>query len=103
LGILVREEALMPKLPFNEVWSRIIANEGRLFTMVRGGTFTYKACGNYIKRFRKGCIDVDISASAFEQAYARCPLGKVADVQDLWAPAFLYAILMDSAIKKSDW
>jgi hypothetical protein len=82
------------------VWSRIAAHAGEDFRLVRGDLFQYEVPGNYllpVGRVRH------LSRTNFAKALDRLPLENTRSVSDLQGPSYVYAILMDSRIRRSDW
>jgi hypothetical protein len=83
-----------------EVWSRIRAHEGEDFALVRGDVFRYEMFDNYLRpvdRVRH------LSRSNFAKALPRLPLQNTTDVSDLQGPSYVFAILMDKRIRRTDW
>lgn len=85
---------------FEVIWKRIQAHSGETFTQIRGGEFTYKAGDGYIALDR---TNQNIPRSHFEEAFQLVPLPDTISVQHLRGPSYIYAILMDSRIRLSDW
>lgn len=84
------------------VWSRIEAHAGEEFTLTRGDTFQYEVPvpGNYLRpigRVRH------LSRTNFAKALDRLPLENTRSVADLQGPSYVFAILMDHRIRRSDW
>lgn len=82
------------------IWSRIEACEGALFRQMRGKEFSYRITGNSIIL---STTNRSISKKTIEQALEFVPLYETTPVQHLQAPSYLYAILMDSRIRKELW
>lgn len=82
------------------VWNRIVANSGKPFHQMRGREFTYSARGRTIYLHTTNRM---ISRTAIEKALERVPLENTATVQDLSAPSYIWGILMDERIRRSDW
>ena len=82
------------------IWQRIIETEGQHFRQIRGGEFTYKILGNQISLDR---TNRNISKNTFAQALENVPLKNTIPLQRLQAPSYLYAILMDTRIRRNDW
>ena len=85
---------------FSEVWHRIERNAGQTFSQKRGGEFSYI--------IRGGCVVPDrtnqqLPKSEFEKAFELMPLDRVALLQSLRGPSYLFAILMDERIRNGDW
>ena len=85
---------------FDIVWKRIQAHSGENFTQIRGKEFTYHAENGYIALDQ---TNQNISQSDFEKAFQLVPLPGTTPVQNLRGPSYIYAILMDSRIRLSDW
>lgn len=84
----------------DEVWSRITAHTGEKFYQIRGGEFTYEVSGGHVHPDR---TKQQIPKSHFEEALGYVPLENTIPVQHLRGPSYIYAILMDSRIRQSDW
>ncbi|MBM4761436.1 hypothetical protein [Bacillus sp. B15-48] len=82
------------------VWERIKEHEGQVFKQIRGGEFTYVIKGNTLKLSR---TNRSVSKSIFNEALKYVPLENTVPLQNLQAPSYLFAILMDNRIRKSDW
>ncbi|MFC9778383.1 hypothetical protein [Paenibacillus chitinolyticus] len=82
------------------VWERIIENEGQTFKQIKGEEFTYAVKGNVIQLNR---TNRSVSKSTFIEAFKYVPLSNTVSLQHLQAPSYLFAILMDSRIRKNDW
>ena len=85
---------------FEEVWTRIQSHAGEVFVQIRGGEFTYFAHEGYIVPDR---TNHNLPRAHFEAAFELVPLENSASIQNLRGPSYLYAILMDSRIRRSDW
>ena len=84
----------------DEVWSRITTHAGEKFYQIRGGEFTYEVSGGHVHPDR---TKQQIPKSHFEEALGYVPLENTIPVQHLRGPSYIYAILMDSRIRQSDW
>ena len=82
------------------LWERIIENEGQTFKQIKGGEFTYTVKGNVIELSR---TNRSVSKNTFMEALKYVPLVNTVPLQHLQAPSYLFAILMDSRIRKNDW
>lgn len=83
-----------------EIWTRIGAHEGGEFALIRGQRFTYEVFAGYLRpvgRVRH------LSKTNFANALARVPFENPASIKDLQGPSYVYAILMDDRIRRSDW
>ena len=90
----------MVEVTFELIWKRIESHAGEVFTQIRGGEFSYQAHKGYIELDR---TNQNIAQSDFEEAYHLLPLPNTVPVQHLRGPSYIYAILMDSRIRLSDW
>jgi len=88
------------KRDIKEVRDRIVANEGKIFYLVRGGEFNLKVKGNLIVLSR---TNRSVAKSVFEEALEFVPLENTTPLQLLQAPSYLYAILTDERIKYDLW
>lgn len=84
----------------SEIWRRIEQHAGEEFRQLGGRPFTY--------RIRSRCVvpsttKRQIHRSEFEKALNLVPLENTVPVQHLQGPSYIYAILMDSRIRGSDW
>ena len=85
---------------FNQIWNRIKAHEGEIFTQIRGGEFTYSVEGGTIVLDR---TNQNIPKKHLEKASTLLPLSNTVAVQHLRGPSYIYAILMDKRVRQSDW
>ena len=83
-----------------EVWNRIVSHSGQTFHQMRGKPFTYTARGRTIYLHTTNRM---ISRTAINGALSRVPLKNTVAVQDISAPSYVYGILMDHRIRRSDW
>ena len=82
------------------VWQRIKDHEGEIFHQKLGGEFTYTVKGNTLYLSRTNRL---VSRGTIEKALRYVPLENTVPIQNLQAPSYLYAILMDKRIKMNDW
>jgi hypothetical protein len=87
-------------IDFEIIWRRVKACQGETFEQIRGGKFTYQLDGNVLIPDR---TNQNLPRAHFEEAASLLPLENTAPVQHLRGPSYLYAILSDSRIRKSDW
>jgi hypothetical protein len=87
-------------VPFETIWQRITSLEGETFTQIRGGEFTFKLVGTSLALDRTNQV---ISRDQFEQAAALLPFTDTQPLQHLRGPSYLFAILTDRRVRKSDW
>ena len=85
---------------FEEVWTRIQSHAGEVFVQIRGGEFTYVAHDGYVVPDR---TNQNLPRAHFGEAFDLVPLEGTTSIQHLRGPSYLYAILMDSRIRRSDW
>jgi hypothetical protein len=83
-----------------QVWNRILKNEGEVFKQIRGKEFTFAITGHSISLNSTNRI---VSKRTIEQALNYVPLENTVPLQHLQAPSYLFAILMDNRIRKNDW
>lgn len=82
------------------IWHRIDAHAGEDFRLIGGTTFQYQVFAGYLRpvgRVRH------LSKTNFGKALDRVPFENTSSVSDLQGPSYVYAILMDSRIRGSDW
>jgi len=87
-------------IDINTVWNRIIEHQGEDFRQIRGQIFTYSIKGSVLK---PSTTDRNIPKSEFVKALDHVPLKNTIPLQNLQAPSYLYAILMDCRICKGLW
>jgi hypothetical protein len=85
----------------DKIWLRIEAYQGEKFYQIKGGEFTYVVDMGHVKPDR---TLQQIPKSHFEKALALVPLANTVPLQKKFrGPSFIYSILMDNRIRKSDW
>ncbi len=80
----------------DEVFDRIVANEGSTFRQVRGETFTYTVSGQSIRLSRTNRM---VGKGEFAKALQKCPLSGPGQISDVQAPSYVFAILTDDRIR----
>lgn len=81
---------------FDEVWKRIISNEGVTFITKTGKEFSYTIKGEGLKTTR---TDYRLSKTDFEKAYKMMPIDGPGIISDLVrGSAYIWAILNDKRI-----
>jgi hypothetical protein len=86
----------MPDTSFTQVWNKIRAHAGEMFSTVTGKQFVYNIDGNVV---RPEHTKRNIPRSDFEKAYALMPLKGPGQINQLvQGPAYVYAILTDPRI-----
>ena len=90
----------MARIAFSEVWNRIEINEGETFYQKRGKAFTYQIAGTTLKPCT---TNRNLPRREFEKAYGLVPIDGPGDINGLQGPSYLWAILHDDRIRRSDW
>ncbi len=86
---------------FVHVWARIEAHVSSRFVTKTGLPFTYVTEGDVLKNDR---TEYPLNRSNFEKAYRLVPFDGPGVVnRDVRGPSYVWAILHDSRIRKSDW
>ncbi len=87
------------------VWNRISQNAGATFNTKTSQSFTYSISGAVLTIIRNGKeINRNISISNFVKALSQVPLSGPGEISNLvQGSSYVYAILMDERIKRSDW
>ena len=98
--VSVKDNDIGPKPDFIEIWNRIRDHAGEVFTQIRGQNFTYVFQGSHIN---PSTTEQNLPRAHFEEAYGLVPLKNTSRVQHLRGPSYIFAILMDHRIRKSDW
>ena len=80
-----------------EVWQRIVENEGNIFKQIRGKQFEYTVVRTSIKL---STTNQHVTKSEFEKAVHLLPLSNTVPIQHLRAPSYIYSILTDKRIIK---
>ena len=84
-------------MDFNDVWERIIRNQGELFYTVKDLPFTYQIIKNSVVTNR---TNYPINKSQFVKAYEMGELHGPGEISKIVrGPAYVYAILTDSRIR----
>lgn len=86
----------------DDVWRRITGNAGQQFRQKLGKPFTYSIRGNTIELHTTNRM---IPRSDLERALGHVPFASTTIVNRLavQAPSYVFAILMDPRVRKSDW
>jgi hypothetical protein len=79
----------------DEVFGRIAAHAGETFWQVRGQPFTYEVSGQSVKLHRTNRI---VTKAEFAKALERCPLTGPGQINDVQAPSYVFAILVDERV-----
>jgi hypothetical protein len=77
------------------VWAQVERCGGQPFTLKSGQQFTYQVSGSVLM---PSTANWDVPKSEVQEALARMPVSGPAQLKDLQASAFLYAILTDPRI-----
>ena len=83
------------------IWSRIVENVGEEFIQIKGKKFMYELKGK--SGIKPNTTNRIIPKSEIEKALKFVPLENTVKLQNLQAPSYIYAILMDRRIRKHDW
>lgn len=86
----------MDNTMFNDIWDRIIKNEGNNFNTKTGIEFNYKICKDGVIT---SMTSYRLTKSDFEKAFDMMPLdgpGKISDI--VRGSAYIWAILIDKRI-----
>lgn len=79
----------------DQVWVEIERHGGESFRLKSGQDFTYQVSGNVLM---PSTANWDVPKSEIHEALTRMPVSGPAQLKDLQASAFIYAILTDSRI-----
>ena len=90
----------MANIDANELWARIQAHQGEIFRQILGGEFSYELVANSLVPDR---TNQNIPRAYFHEALRLVPLESTVPLQHLRGPSYIFAVLMDSRIRKSDW
>lgn len=93
-------QAGAPPISIEELWGRLNQFEDEEFTQIRGGTFRFMITDTALFPDRTAW---QIPRKHFAEALQFVPLTNTVAVQHLFGPSYLYALLMDRRIRKSDW
>ena len=86
------------------VWHRIKSHQGEEFKTATRLPFTYEVEGAGIWFFRNGQrINRKLSRTQVDKAIARCPLTSTTEIKDLMDYPYLFALLMDTRIRREAW
>jgi hypothetical protein len=87
-------------ISFDNIWTRIKANEGNTFRQGLGQQFTYAVKGSKVV---PSCTNQDITQADFKEASVMLPLKNSGPVQHLRGSSYIYTLLMDVRIRQKDW
>lgn len=86
-------------LEFEIIWDNICKHAGEPFQSKRGHPFTYEIASGSVIRVIRPTFERNVSHNVFEEAYSRgLPMDGPGEINDLQAPAFVWAILHDRRI-----
>lgn len=71
-------------MAFNDLWKITRTHSGQSFTQLKGKSFTYTAHSGYVEL---SSTNRNIGRGDFEKAWARRPLERVSQLQDLQGPS----------------
>lgn len=87
--------------PFNEVWRRIVAEQGEEFETITALPFTYEIIGEIFIGSR---TKYSISRSDFDRAYEHVPIEGPGEISNLVrGSAYIWAVLHDRRIRQGNW
>lgn len=87
--------------PFSHVWNRIVASAGQPFSTSRGLPFTYTTSPASLRTSR---TRYSIGRTEIEKAYAHVPFNGPGDItKTVRGPSYVWAILHDRRIRRTDW
>ena len=90
----------MPSI--SEVWPRICAQQNEQFKTITGKPFTYTVSDNALVTTLSPTFPLHIGG--FEKALARVPLKGPGEItNEVRGAAYIWAILHDARIRRSDW
>ena len=85
----------------DEVWRRISAHQGEQFETKTGLPLTYSVDGNLLTTDRS---EYPLGIGDFEKVLETVPLDTLTGITHLVrGPSYIWAILHDPRIRKSDW
>ena len=90
----------MGSVGIDVVWGRIVEHAGETFHQKRGKPFTYSVVSGGL---RPSTTDQLMPRSQFDQALSAVPADTTVPFQHLRGPSYIWAILMDSRIRGTDW
>ena len=90
------------KMPhIDTVWGRIKTLQGQEFETKRGKQFTFEISGN---TFIPSRTNYNISKRDFEKVLDLVPLEGPGEINNLVrGPAYIWAVLHDPRVRRSDW
>lgn len=88
-------------VPIDGVWQRIAQHQGERFETVTGRPFTYAVSEDVLRTDR---TDFNLPISQFEKALGLLPASGPGEwSKALRGPSYIYAILHDARVRKTDW
>ena len=92
---------IMPEVPFEVVWGRIVKHQGEIFRTKTGLEFTYSIKGDYLYPSR---TNYRISKADFMRVYDLLPVEGPGSISYIVrGPAYIWAILHDTRISLGAW
>ena len=86
----------MPEISFNEVWNKIISNEGNIFHTKLGLEFTYRINNDILIPSRTA---YNIQKNEIKKAFDLLPLSGPGEINNIVrGPSYVWAILNDKRI-----
>ena len=91
----------MTEASFDEIWDRIISNQGKIFYTITGLEFSYKIIGSYLKTTR---TNYHLAKQNFSRAFLAVPIPNPGAINKIVrGPAYVWAILHDQRISRGEW
>jgi hypothetical protein len=88
------------KPPLDMVWARIRQNQHQPFSTITGARFSYHVEGSTVVVDR---TDYGIAKSNFERVLDVAPLESPTEISNTRGPGYVWAILHDKRIRRTDW
>jgi hypothetical protein len=91
----------MDKPMIKDVWCRVKSFQGQEFHTKTGKPFTYSVSGDVLNPSR---TEYNLSKRDFEKALALVPLEGPSQINQLVrGPAYIWAVLHDPRVRRTDW
>ncbi len=89
------------KTSIDTAWRRLKSHQGEEFETISGKPFTYEISGNIFVSSR---TNFNLSRADFEKALELVPISGPGEISSLVrGSAYIWAVLHDRRIRKSDW
>lgn len=88
-------------MDLDTIWKRLKAHAGEEFETKTGKTFTYEIDGNVMRPSR---TERNLHSGNFEKVIGMLPISGPGDISNLvQGSAYVWAVLHDRRIRKTDW